>query len=431
MGEVTDNERAFAKSLVVHEVWTMVSIIAAVGTASYRLGEVTAGMWLLSSLCYRASLIYAAARRSQRAAVRNRKLAKANELKSAQACSDLEYEELVHEARVDYRPAVPLHVGFAIKRIGEFSMLMMGEGVLQTIILPIISKHEDTQVSAFVLSALVLSFVQLINFRYLPYEPEEHAIRRSISRGLMALQVTPVYQASLIWVGVGLKTVLKAHYKLAEPFYTRFAWLYCASLATSILTLITLKGLNMGVEEMFYSHNDKGENEFSFVQLGAWCLKTSAAVGIGVLPLANLYGNALLGSTLAILLFFFLLVKFRVGAEVGEEVQEQVYSKDGLVKSIENMMEILQGMRETVTQFDLENLDQEKVQEFKQKFLAQVASLDEAEKHEEEKALELVTLYLEQNREGTTEVVESGKIVQKESGADKEEEAIHVGDERT
>ena len=401
-GEVTKDAKKFACDLLFYEVCALLLTIGAVVSASFRLGEITAMLWIFSSLAYRCTLVAGAIRRGRRAKRRNRKIAEANQLRAAQACSDMEYEELIQEAQVDHRPAVPLHVGFTIKRTGEFSMLMMGEGVLQTIILPIIADHENTQVSAFILCALVLSFVQLINFRYLPYEPEEHATRKSILRALALIQVTAVYQASLIWVGVGLKTVLKSHYKLAKVFYSRFAWLYCGSLAMSILALIVMKGLNMGAEEMFYSHDEHGRKSFSFIQLGAWCLKTSAAIGIALLPLANLFGNALLGATLAILILFFVLVKFRVGVVVADEVQEAVYTKDGLLASIDNMLGILQNMRETVVEFDLEDLDEEKVEAFKAKFLEQVAKLDEAEKHEEDKALELVSAYLDQNREVTT-----------------------------
>lgn len=402
-GEVSEHASSFAKTLLLFELSQLLVICGAVGTASLRMGEVTGFLWVLSSVVYRAVHITFSECRQCRASLAIHRIEKARALLVSKRCSFEDYKSRIRSAKrvIDHRPPVPVHVGFTIKRTGEFSMLMLGEGVLQTIILPVITNHEETHVSAFVLCALVLSFVQLINFRYLPYEPDQHAARRSIHRALILVQVTTLYQASLVWLGVGLKGVLKYHYKLSKDKFIRFSWLFCASLSISLLTLVLIKGLNMGVEEMFYVTETNSSKRLSQGRLLAWLVNLLVPIGIFVLPLLQLNGLALLGLTLFILILFFLAVKLNVGVAIADAVHEAVYSKDGLLSSIHNLATTLERVRAILERMDLSELDEREVNRFASRLVSEVARMDQSQWQQEDSALELVKLLLIQRHNST------------------------------
>lgn len=60
---------------------------------------------------------------------------------------------------------IPYHVSAIIKRYGEWTMLMLGEGVLQIIILAVTEDHEITHNLSFALSFAILALVQLTDYK--------------------------------------------------------------------------------------------------------------------------------------------------------------------------------------------------------------------------------------------------------------------------
>lgn len=74
---------------------------------------------------------------------------------------------------------VPLNVGYVIQRLGEFTMLMVGEGVLQIIIQDIDSEELGSFLIVFGLSFFILAFTQFLAFTVVPFEVEQHALRKS------------------------------------------------------------------------------------------------------------------------------------------------------------------------------------------------------------------------------------------------------------
>ena len=399
-GEVSDDAASFAKTLLLFELVQLVVICAAVVSSVYRLGELTGILWVTASIVYRVVRVCFSECRQWRASIAMGRIEKARFLLVNKRCSFEEYKMRIRRAKsmLDHRPPVPVHVGFTIKRTGEFSMLMLGEGVLQTIILPVIANHEETQVVGFVLCALVISFVQLINFRYLPYEPDEHAARRSIHRALILVQVTTLYQASLVWLGVGLKEVLKSHHKLGEAKKLRFAWLFCASLSVSLFTLVLIKGLNMGLAEMLYIHEDNHGERLSHGRMFAWLINLLVPAGIFVLPLLELNGIQLLNVTLVILVAFFLAVKLNVGVAIADAVHGVVYSKDGLLSSIQTLAITLERVRTMIDRLDLPELDENQIEKLASSLVAEVVDLNHTQQQDGENALELVKLLLSHRR---------------------------------
>lgn len=111
---------------------------------------------------------------------------------------------------------VPINVGFVIKRIGEFTMLMIGEGVLQIIITDVDGDDLEGHFKTFCLAFLISASIFALAFYFLPYEPDDHAFRKSSLAGLLTTMVSPVTQGSIIAVGVVLKLILKKQAKFKE-----------------------------------------------------------------------------------------------------------------------------------------------------------------------------------------------------------------------
>lgn len=103
------------------------------------------------------------------------------------------------------------------------------------------------------------------------------------------------YSGSLIWVGVGLKSVLKKHYKLnsEKEDLSRFAWLLCGSLSLCLFTLFWTKALHPGFRNIFVDISSK---------IG-WCCSFLGSLLFLILPILNLSGPLLLGICLGIVLF--------------------------------------------------------------------------------------------------------------------------------
>lgn len=278
-------------------------------------------------------------------------------------------------------------------------MLMLGEGVLQTIILEVTPDHVQSHVVAFMLTALVLSFLQLINYRYLPYEPKNHAVRKNLTYAIIVAYVTPIFQGGLIFVGVGLKTVLKSHYKLEKEYYTRYAWLYCSSLAITLVLLMYLKFCHEQCKGVYF---DEAGNPRSFgpVTRLAYAIKGGSPVLIACLPMLKLDGVTLLATTLTVLISFFVAVRLGLDARIqaNEERHDVSFTKDGMLGTIENMTSLLVQLRNTVSAFDERNLTEKSLEEFKLKLIEGTDALHDASEEEEARTLKFLSLYLAEKR---------------------------------
>lgn len=149
---------------------------------------------------------------------------------------------------------VPFNVFFFIKRIGEFTMLMLGEGVLQIIILPI-GDNVSSHLLDFVFAYLILNGLELIKFYMLPENPNDHVLVKSQWRSPFVLLLYPFFFSALICVGVALKLVLAADDSLQEDDNKNFriTSLLCVSLTFSVFSLILKNLLHKGLYDIMFN----------------------------------------------------------------------------------------------------------------------------------------------------------------------------------
>eukprot|EP00924_Labyrinthula_sp_SR-Ha-C_P000954 maker-scaffold_7-snap-gene-9.3-mRNA-1 protein AED:0.00 eAED:0.00 QI:63/1/1/1/1/1/2/38/641 len=150
---------------------------------------------------------------------------------------------------------VPVHVNFIAERLGEFTMLMLGEGVLQIIILAVDTNNLREHLVCFILSFSILSALQVLNFTVLPFEAEEHVFRRSGIRVPQFLVLEHFFTLSLVAVGVGLKTLLKKQDELDDPKNERFEYLLMISLTVGTVLLSLLNVTHLGIYEIIWTHD--------------------------------------------------------------------------------------------------------------------------------------------------------------------------------
>eukprot|EP00924_Labyrinthula_sp_SR-Ha-C_P002414 maker-scaffold_16-snap-gene-3.15-mRNA-1 protein AED:0.23 eAED:0.23 QI:49/1/1/1/1/1/2/126/693 len=171
-------------------------------------------------------------------------------------------------------PAVPLNVPFVVKRFGEFSMLMLGEGVLQIIINGFSStnssededlsiKDTTSEIVAFGLAYLILSSMEIVQFYALPYEANEHVLMRKTNRWSIAvalvMAIKPLFYGSLIWVGIALAKTIEfggAFEKKPEKI-KKFEWLLVISLVVSMTLLVLQKMLHLGPWRLLFGKEAK------------------------------------------------------------------------------------------------------------------------------------------------------------------------------
>ena len=125
-----------------------------------------------------------------------------------------------------------MHVSFTIHRLGEWTMLLIGESILSLVVGVALQATRRFYVVFFsgFLSATCLSFVF---YSTQPSDPDLHALRRSAQAGIIWMVAFSCYSCSLVAYGVSLK-VLLAHYgdsRLAPES----GWLHCASLGCATI----------------------------------------------------------------------------------------------------------------------------------------------------------------------------------------------------
>ena len=107
---------------------------------------------------------------------------------------------------------VPVNVDFVLHRLGEWTMLMLGESVLGLLIV-----EQSTGLryyTTFYGGIITVSLFQYLYFRSQPFDPEDHALRRSSEGGYTYSYSHIAYSMSLILIGCSFKMIL--HYYLEE-----------------------------------------------------------------------------------------------------------------------------------------------------------------------------------------------------------------------
>lgn len=147
---------------------------------------------------------------------------------------------------------VPINVNFVVRRMGELTMLLLGEGILQIILITAIADNLTAHLEVFTLSFFILTFMHYIAFYVLPTEAENHAFKGSSPRALLINLTIPFSNGALIFLAVSLKLFLKQE-TLAEGANPpdELPLIFTESLAIGTMCLIFQKFVHTGHHKLF------------------------------------------------------------------------------------------------------------------------------------------------------------------------------------
>ena len=119
------------------------------------------------------------------------------------------------------RTRVPMNVEFAIHRLNEFMMLMVGEGVLQLVINKTTEWTNHPGWNASLVSGFVLSLALLYSWNVTePHHQTGHAFARSSRPAAFYLLIAPLNAFAVLSAGIGIKIVLSTPTVRAKHSHT-------------------------------------------------------------------------------------------------------------------------------------------------------------------------------------------------------------------
>jgi hypothetical protein len=163
-----------------------------------------------------------------------------------------------------------VNIEYSIHRYGEWTMLMLGEGVLQLIVVPVYPS--DVFYGTFILGYILMALLELLHYATGPNHPEGHCMRRSARRVFVWVILESFYSAALVCVGVGLKLVLKYSAADIEKAQQYRSLLACACSA-AILLVWGCRLCHAGFDEEFLLATGK----MKLAKLMIWLVKFSLA----------------------------------------------------------------------------------------------------------------------------------------------------------
>ncbi len=108
--------------------------------------------------------------------------------------------------------SVPINIDFVIHRIGEWTMLMLGESILSLLIVNDV--HHKAQVeyyTTFYVGIVSVTLLQVLYFRTQPHSADHHAMRRTRKSGIAFNYFIQFYSAALIVVGASYNMLLSEY----------------------------------------------------------------------------------------------------------------------------------------------------------------------------------------------------------------------------
>jgi len=108
-----------------------------------------------------------------------------------------------------------MNLDFAIHRMGELTMLVLGEIILSLLIVKGETANHHKIFYFGIVTAIVM---QMLHFRSQPHDADAHAMRRHKNAGVLFEQTFAIYSAALIAVGASYKLLL---YSVSESDYGR------------------------------------------------------------------------------------------------------------------------------------------------------------------------------------------------------------------
>eukprot|EP00545_Synedropsis_sp_CCMP1620_P013723 CAMPEP_0119027554 /NCGR_PEP_ID=MMETSP1176-20130426/37281_1 /TAXON_ID=265551 /ORGANISM="Synedropsis recta cf, Strain CCMP1620" /LENGTH=333 /DNA_ID=CAMNT_0006983489 /DNA_START=177 /DNA_END=1175 /DNA_ORIENTATION=+ len=101
---------------------------------------------------------------------------------------------------------VGINIAYVIHRIGEWTILIMGEAILSLLIVEVVATWDFyLTFYAGVISVILLEY---LHFRSQPHHVDEHAMRRSVLKSYVFTLLMQCYSAALILLGVSYKMLL-------------------------------------------------------------------------------------------------------------------------------------------------------------------------------------------------------------------------------
>jgi len=128
---------------------------------------------------------------------------------------------------------VPVHVNFLCHRIGEFTMLMLGESVLTCVTLAAPSSFNGGRFHAAAVAAFAITTCLMYQgYSASQFEAQDHVMRRSGVGGVVWLNNTWAHSFALIVVGVALRLAMA---RGEQSMTLSESWLLSGSLVASFL----------------------------------------------------------------------------------------------------------------------------------------------------------------------------------------------------
>lgn len=98
-----------------------------------------------------------------------------------------------------------MNIDFTIHRLGELTMLLLGESILSLLI---VDGETANYHKTFYFGVLTVIGMQMLHFRSQPHDADAHAMRRHKNSGVLFSQTYSIYSAALIAVGASYKLLL-------------------------------------------------------------------------------------------------------------------------------------------------------------------------------------------------------------------------------
>ncbi len=109
-----------------------------------------------------------------------------------------------------------MNVDFVIHRLGELTMLVLGESILSLLI---VDGDDGNYHQTFYFGIVTVMLLMVLHFQTQPHDANSHAMRRSKNAGVLYSQTYQIYCAALVAVGASYKIFM---YYIAKDKKRRF-----------------------------------------------------------------------------------------------------------------------------------------------------------------------------------------------------------------
>lgn len=227
---------------------------------------------------------------------------------------------------------VPIHVEYAINRIGEYVMVMLGESIISIIITGLTPSANF--IGTYFLCYFLVATLSLLIFGAQPTHADQHAMRRNASRAIFFFMVFSIQAMALICIGVGFKLILTSSEEKNEKLLP-YVWLISVSLVVEVCAVFVSRVLHHGFNEEFTSLSVEDRVK----KLVFWTLKLIGTLTFLAAPFMNApsWGLMLFFWLDASFLYFIQLLDIRAfrdhhGERIQREVEARIaqFEKEGL-----------------------------------------------------------------------------------------------------